>query len=60
MANILRDSLIALRAEFYMGCMTTTLWVASFTLLFSVGWKIGLGVWLSLLALEMRRKERKP
>ncbi len=59
MANVLRDSIIALRAEFYLGCLTSALWVAGFTLLFSVSWKVGLGVWISLIANELRRKERK-
>ncbi len=57
--NVLRESLIALRAEFYLGCLTSALWVGGFTLLFSAGWKIGLGVWIALIANELRRKERK-
>lgn len=57
--NVLRESLITLRAQFYLGCLTSTLWVGGFTLLFSVSWKVGLGVWIALLAAELHRKERK-
>lgn len=59
MSNVLRESLISLRAQFYLGCLTSALWVAGLGLLFSVSWKIGLGIWLSLIANDLHRKERK-
>lgn len=57
--NVIRDTLITLRAEFYLGIFQTLCWVAGWTLLLWTHWQIGLGVFLIWLATLLRLSERK-
>ena len=56
--NLIRSTLVTMRANFIVGCAQTLFYLAGFGLLFSVGWKIGLGSllvwWASLLQLRTR------
>lgn len=59
MPNILRATLVTLRAELLVGIFQSLLWVAGYSLLFWFSWKVGLGVLLVNWAAEIRRAERK-
>jgi hypothetical protein len=44
--NIIRNTLVSLQAQFLVGCVTILFYLVGFGLLFSVGWKVGLGALL--------------
>lgn len=46
MANVLKDALVAGRAAFYVRCFVATLWVAGFTVICWVDWRLAVGAFL--------------
>jgi hypothetical protein len=60
MPNLIRQTLIVLRAEYYIGIIQSLFYLAGFSLLFWVDWKIGLGVlftwWATMLQLGARKR----
>lgn len=53
--NALRDALINQKITFYVKCFGAFLWLAGFTLLFSVSWKACAGVFLVACAAGFER-----
>jgi len=44
--NVIRQALVSMRAQFIVGCVTILFYLVGFGLLFSAGWKVGLGALL--------------
>lgn len=54
--NVLLDALAGYQVRFYTRCAISLLYVAGFTVLFSLSWKAGVGVALVAWALNADRR----
>ena len=57
--NVIRSTLVVMRANFIVGCVKILFYLAGFGLLFSAGWKVGLGSLLVWWALQLHAGEGK-